>query len=93
MQPMHTTVHLIDGTYELFRYHYGLPAAALPGCRVVADVEGFRDEVIGLLRLSHDERRAISSRADLSSLTWEARLRPLPQMFETAARSSPTTAR
>ena len=42
-------VHLIDGTYELFRHYYALPSAHDPEGREVAAVRGVLASVIGML--------------------------------------------
>jgi 5'-3' exonuclease len=42
-------VHLIDGTYELFRHHYALPAARDADGRPVAAVRGVVRSVLGLI--------------------------------------------
>ena len=43
-------VHLIDGTYELFRHYYALPSARLPDGREVAAVRGVVRSVLGMIR-------------------------------------------
>jgi len=43
-------VHLIDGTYELFRYYYALPSAKDADGREVAAVRGVVGSVLGLIR-------------------------------------------
>ncbi len=43
-------VHLIDGTYELFRHFYALPSARDAGGREVAAVRGVLASIRGLLR-------------------------------------------
>ena len=42
-------VHLIDGTYELFRHYYALPTAREPDGRDVAAVRGVLASVLGML--------------------------------------------
>jgi 5'-3' exonuclease len=42
-------VHLIDGTYELFRYFYALPSARDPDGREVGAVRGVVGSVLGLI--------------------------------------------
>ena len=42
-------VHLIDGTYELFRHYYALPSARLDDGREVAAVRGVIGSVLGLI--------------------------------------------
>jgi 5'-3' exonuclease len=43
-------VHLIDGTWELFRHYYALPSAREPDGREVAAVRGVIASVLGLIR-------------------------------------------
>jgi hypothetical protein len=43
-------VHLVDGTYELFRHYYALPSARdRDGCEVAA-VRGVLASVLGMIR-------------------------------------------
>ncbi len=44
------TVHLIDGTYELFRYFYALPSARDAAGREIAAVRGVVGSLRGMLR-------------------------------------------
>jgi 5'-3' exonuclease len=43
-------VHLIDGTYELFRHYYALPSARDSAGREVAAVRGVLASVLGMIR-------------------------------------------
>jgi 5'-3' exonuclease len=43
-------IHLIDGTYELFRHYYALPSARDGDGREVAAVRGVLGSVLGMLR-------------------------------------------
>ena len=43
-------VHLIDGTYELFRHYYALPSARDRDGREVAAVRGVLSSVLGMIR-------------------------------------------
>jgi 5'-3' exonuclease len=43
-------VHLIDGTYELFRHYYALPSARDQAGREVAAVRGVLRSVLGMIR-------------------------------------------
>src|ERR1700689_2987520 len=43
-------VHLIDGTYELFRHYYALPPARDEAGREVAAVRGVLASVLGMIR-------------------------------------------
>ena len=42
-------VHLVDGTYELFRYYYALPSARDAGGREVAAVRGVVQSMLGMI--------------------------------------------
>lgn len=42
-------IHLIDGTYELFRHYYALPSARDPNGREIAAVRGVVTSVLGLI--------------------------------------------
>lgn len=42
-------VHLIDGTYELFRHYYALPSARDADGREVAAVRGVVGSVLGMI--------------------------------------------
>jgi 5'-3' exonuclease len=43
-------IHVIDGTYELFRHYYALPSARDPDGREIAAVRGVLASIRGLLR-------------------------------------------
>ena len=43
-------LHLVDGTYELFRAHFALPPLSAPDGRPVAAVRGLLQTLIFLLR-------------------------------------------
>ena len=43
-------LHLVDGTYELFRAHFGVPAQFAPNGRPVAAVRGLVQTLLALLR-------------------------------------------
>ena len=43
-------IHLVDGTYELFRAHYGAPPATAPDGRPVGAVRGLVQTLLSLLR-------------------------------------------
>jgi len=43
-------VHLVDGTYELFRHYYALPSARDEGGREVAAVRGVLASVLGMIK-------------------------------------------
>ena len=48
-EELHLNVHLIDGTYELFRHYYALPPAKDATGREVAAVRGVVSSVLGLI--------------------------------------------
>jgi 5'-3' exonuclease len=43
-------VHLVDGTYELFRHYYALPSARDPDGHEVAAVRGVLRSVMNMIR-------------------------------------------
>ena len=43
-------VHLVDGTYELFRHYYALPSARDATGREVAAVRGVLASVLGMMK-------------------------------------------
>jgi 5'-3' exonuclease len=43
-------VHLVDGTYELFRHYYALPSARDASGREVAAVRGVLSSVLGMIK-------------------------------------------
>ena len=43
-------IHLVDGTYELFRAHFGAPPASAPDGRQVGAVRGLTQTMLSLLR-------------------------------------------
>lgn len=47
MRPLN--VHLIDGTYELFRHYYALPSARDRSGREVAAVRGVLTSILGMI--------------------------------------------
>jgi sugar transferase (PEP-CTERM/EpsH1 system associated) len=63
----------------------GLPAEILPACRVADSAEDFASEILSLLQLTADARRALAQQADLEPLSWETRLRPLRDILAAAA--------
>ena len=62
----------------------GLPPAARPGCVTAAEAISFADAVIGLLWQPPGDRQRFAGRADLTSLTWAAQLRPLEGILRDA---------
>ena len=53
-------LHLVDGTYELFRAHFGVPAQFAPDGRPVAAVRGLIQTLLALLRQDDVSRVAIA---------------------------------
>jgi 5'-3' exonuclease len=53
-------VHLIDGTYELFRSHFGAPAATAPDGREVGASRGLLRSMLSLLREAETTHVAIA---------------------------------
>ena len=53
-------LHLVDGTYELFRAHFGVPAQFAPDGRPVAAVRGLIQTLLALLRQNDVSRVAIA---------------------------------
>jgi len=43
-------IHLVDGTYELFRHYYALPSARDEQGRDVAAVRGVLQSVLGMVK-------------------------------------------
>ena len=43
-------VHLVDGTYELFRYHFALPSHVTKAGQEVGATRGFMRSMLGMLR-------------------------------------------
>jgi 5'-3' exonuclease len=43
-------IHLVDGTYELFRHYYALPSARDSDGREVAAVRGVLASVLGMIK-------------------------------------------
>ncbi len=43
-------IHLVDGTYELFRHYYALPSARDVNGREVAAVRGVVASVLGMIK-------------------------------------------
>ena len=43
-------IHLIDGTYELFRAHFAMPPLSAPDGRQIAAVRGMLRTLLSLLR-------------------------------------------
>ncbi len=62
----------------------GLPAVVLPACVVADEPSLFAQALVEQLALTPPQRRAVASRADLSSLSWEACLTPFRAILEEA---------
>jgi polysaccharide biosynthesis protein PslH len=63
----------------------GLPDSVMPGCVVAGNDAATADAIVGMLRRSVSDRRALARRADLSHLGWETQLAPLVPILEAAA--------
>jgi sugar transferase (PEP-CTERM/EpsH1 system associated) len=63
----------------------GVPPEVRPACLVAGDGPGFAAHLLALLGATPAERRALSSRASLTSLRWEERLKDLPVLLREAA--------
>jgi sugar transferase (PEP-CTERM/EpsH1 system associated) len=63
----------------------GVPAEILPACHVQDSVAAFANTIIELLDRSPNERRAIASRGDVSTLEWATRMSPLLPLLRRAA--------
>src|SRR5919206_4605784 len=50
MRTASVEVHLVDGTYELFRHYYALPSARDADGREVAAVRGVLASVLGMVK-------------------------------------------
>lgn len=53
-------MHLVDGTYELFRSYFGAPSSAAPDGREVGAVRGLLASLGGLLRDAHTTHVAVA---------------------------------
>jgi hypothetical protein len=65
----------------------GLPPEVAPACHTARDASEFASAICRLLARTPDERRALASGVDLTSLQWPSRLRPLMPLLESAAAS------
>jgi 5'-3' exonuclease len=54
-------VHLVDGTYELFRHHFALPPASDPDGRPIAAVRGVVESVLGILESRDGHHVAVAT--------------------------------
>ena len=64
---------------------HGLPREVLPACRVADGAGDYASEVIDLLSLPPEARRAVASRANVANLSWSRQLAPLLRFVEEAA--------
>lgn len=65
-----------------------LPPAVARACVAAANVDELADAINTLLSMPPDERRAMATRADLSTLAWDAQLAPFVPLLEEASRST-----
>jgi sugar transferase (PEP-CTERM/EpsH1 system associated) len=66
----------------------GLPMEATPAVSVAGDAEEFAGQVVTLLAMPPEARRARAALASLGQLQWANTLRPLRKLFETAVTST-----
>lgn len=59
----------------------GLPDAVRAACREGVTAADIADALVAFLAMTPEQRAAIAARADLASLTWEARLAPLGDLL------------
>jgi glycosyltransferase involved in cell wall biosynthesis len=71
----------------------GLPDVVRPACAVGNDDHAFAAEVIKLLAVRPDERRAIARSAGLDQLSWPRSLQDLPRILTGALATQTTSAR
>ena len=69
-------VHLVDGTYELFRHYYALPSARDEDGREVAAVRGVLASVLGMIREGATHIAVARRRFARDSGLWEWFFRP-----------------
>jgi sugar transferase (PEP-CTERM/EpsH1 system associated) len=62
----------------------GLPDEVRPACTVAWSAESFAAAIVGLLRQSPQERRALAGRAPMELLSWERSLAPLNTLLRRA---------
>ncbi|HET9372826.1 MAG TPA: TIGR03087 family PEP-CTERM/XrtA system glycosyltransferase, partial [Vicinamibacterales bacterium] len=65
--------------------HEGLPAGIDRGCLVADDEAAFAAAVVGLLRLSPEDRRALADASDVRRFDWPVQLLPVRSILEHAA--------
>ena len=63
----------------------GLPAAILRACAVANNATVFASALVRFLAMTPVERRMAAAMADLSELSWKARLAPMVELLEAAA--------
>ncbi|MDH5505027.1 MAG: flap endonuclease, partial [Acidimicrobiia bacterium] len=54
-------LHLLDGTYELFRAHFGRPPRNAPDGSSISAVHGVLETVLGLLREEETTHLAVAT--------------------------------
>lgn len=60
-------IHLLDGTYELFRAYYGVPARTAPDGREVGAIRGLVETTLSLLRESGVSHVAVATDTVITS--------------------------
>jgi glycosyltransferase involved in cell wall biosynthesis len=63
----------------------GLPSEAIPACSVADTGEVFAREILRLLHLAPEQRRALAARADLRAVDWDTTLSGLQAIVTAAA--------
>lgn len=63
----------------------GLPSEAIPACSVADTAEVFAREILRLLHLAPEQRRALAARADLRAVDWDTTLSGLQAIVTAAA--------
>jgi sugar transferase (PEP-CTERM/EpsH1 system associated) len=63
----------------------GLPPEVLPACRISDSAEGFAAAISEWLALDPADRRRLANSADVESIGWSERLRPLQRILTHAA--------
>jgi hypothetical protein len=66
----------------------GLPAAAVPACRVADTPETFAGEILRQLDLTPEDRRASAARADVQAFDWGATLSGLEAIIRAAGQGA-----
>lgn len=63
----------------------GIPEVVRPACVAAATAGEFADAIVGALRATPAERRALAEQAQLADLSWDAQLAPMTKLLRSAA--------